>query len=387
MRGTPPASTTPTPQSGVEDGRARTITSSASKLKPNLCLRCSEPARDGSKYCSHDCGMEFHKERLSQSLAEEEAKSRRAKYDQRCAVVWREIEQDIANHSLRSVAEADDAKIFLELDAQKEQARRDIAILEKSLLDLDAIVARAASQPFIANDGPAMKTAHLDCPYCGVQPSHASLALHLPGCYLKFESGVPHYGSQPRAASDVHGFIYCDQQVDKGQYCKKLKASCALHSGVVPPKPHASRADRAKVSQYAETSCGAPTEDDPTGFCRLVKKDCLRHFNWDATARQQLVLQKLVLEQQLEAHGFDVEVIKERMVCRRLCRGLRGTAKTIATKAAHVFEAAHPELKNYSNIIPIDRPLQPQFSKINTQDVPTLVKEQNSLSASSMDTS
>jgi hypothetical protein len=308
-------------------------------------------------------------EKVKQEKANEEAERKKARFERRCAVIWSEIEQDIKEKRIKSISELDDVKAMDEVEEEKRTTEISIESIKKQQIDLEELIAKGSSLAILEDSEmdevaslSTARTTHLDCPYCGAaQPSAAaSMSHHMSACFQKFESSVPLMGSHPTPPNDVNSLIYCDVYDAKtNQYCKKLKASCFQHSGVLPSRtfPAFAKADASNTPQQASTKnqrtstkdkkkekpthaalaalvCGSPTTDDPSGFCRLNRRDCPRHHNWDNIARRQLELQLISLNQLLEALRQESVALKERMIMRRLCRGLQGSATTIPGPAA-----------------------------------------------------
>ena len=254
-----------------------------------------------------------------------------SRYDIRCKVIWSEIQESMRTNTYATVMEEEDANMLLKVE-------KDLA-LEKLTIEgytADRETVETAIQTYQVDcldhkddeseerTRAAKNSAHFDCPYCGIQPTTAVLSLHLPSCYQKFESTNQIYGDAPTPAGDVTSLIYCDHHdLKTGKFCKKLKESCYAHSGVLAAR--LAPGQRARGPEY----CGAPTAEDPSGHCHLVRSRCARHFNWENITRRQYDLQIISHTQLAEALKLELELIKDRMITARLSRGLRGNSRAI----------------------------------------------------------
>lgn len=304
----------------------------AESAETPICVRCGAWARVGSKYCSHACGIAVHLERIAVEKEKEMEQMRKALYDRRSAVLWQEIEQSIERQEYHSCAEELDAQLLVEVKRDRESELEVLAALKLQQDELEKEIEIHQTKNVLLEDQEPEehtvgRTSHFDCPYCGVAPTTGvSLAQHLPSCFQKFEAANLVTGNAATPEGDVTSLIYCDRfEAKTGKYCKQLKASCCLHSGVVPPRP--APGTRAKVD--LRELCGAPTKDAKNGRCSLLRLKCPRHFNWENFARKQLELQIISHTQLAEALRQEVDVIKEKMILARLCRGLKGSASTI----------------------------------------------------------
>lgn len=296
-----------------------------------ICRRCGAWARDGSIYCSHACGIAVHMDRIAEEQQKKLMELKTARHDIRCKVIWSELEESMRTNTYATIMEEEDASMLLKVQS-------DLA-LEKVTIEgykADRLKAETTIQSYQIDcpehkdddseerTSAAKNSAHFDCPYCGIQPTTAILSLHLPGCYQKFESTNQIYGDAPTPAGDVTSLIYCDHHDHKtGKYCKKLKESCYAHSGVLAAR--LAPGHRARGPEY----CGAPTAEDPSGHCHLVRSRCARHFNWEHIILRQYDLQIISHTQLAEALKLELELIKDRMITSRLARGLRGNSRTI----------------------------------------------------------
>ena len=354
---------------------------------PPVCLQCDAWARVGSKYCSNACGVAYHMARVSGEKAREVELVKRDRFDRRCAVIWSEILSCVAKKQYWSSVEEEDASLLQTVEvemknvlAMVERIRREQVELEVEIQTFQvplpsatnpihseaagegeetteettsgemekgsstasttatttsatAAAAAAAAERHLRGAG-NLKMTHTDCPYCGVTPSghFPALSHHLVSCFQKFESLNLLSGPKPMQPGDL---IYCDHFDPKmNTYCKKLKASCYAHSGVVSVRPLPGQKPKSTTSEMM-TMCGASTADNPTtGRCRALKKDCPRHFNWEHFARNQLELQLISHTQLAEGLQSELEAIKEKMIFARLSRGLKGNVVVIPGPAA-----------------------------------------------------
>ena len=327
-----------------------------------VCTQCSAWARAGSKYCSDACGISAQEHHVRQEKAEQVLKWKKDRFVRRCAVVWQELLESKATGSYLSSIEAEDFKTLGEVEQEQlsvistlERIKKEQSNLELEIQMYQVPVEEIGSESGEIQSDKAGKTSHFDCPYCGVVPSgnFAALSQHLPQCFHKFESLNAVVGPYPTPAGDVTSLIYCDHFDPKtNKYCKKLKASCAMHSGVFTAKLPG---HRAKPLNETKELCGAPTahenlthsttlhhsegssdintanHSDGALFarCRILKRECARHYNWENLARRQLELQLISHRQLAEALKQEMAAIKEKMILARLSRGLKGNAVTI----------------------------------------------------------
>lgn len=327
-----------------------------------VCTQCAAWARAGSKYCSDACGIAAQEHQVRQEKAEQVLKWKKDRFVRRCAVVWQELLESKATGAYLSSIEAEDFKTLAEVEQEQlsvistlERIQKQQSELELEIQMYQVPVEENGSDSVEIQSDKVGKTSHFDCPYCGVVPSgnFAALSQHLPQCFHKFETLNAVVGPYPTPAGDVTSLIYCDHFDPKtNKYCKKLKASCAMHSGVFNAKLPG---QRAKSMNETKELCGAPTarenvtsstmphhsegfmdtdtanDSDGTPFarCRILKRECTRHYNWENLARRQLELQLISHRQLSEALKQEMAAIKEKMILARLSRGLKGNAVTI----------------------------------------------------------
>lgn len=313
----------------------------SAQIEAGVCVRCGAWARAGSRYCSDACGIAVHMERIAAEKAKELEEARLQCYKLRSAALWLEIEESMSKGQYTSCAEEADAKLLIECQVDRESERELVSDLKRRKEELEVEIATYQTKNLLPDDEEPEdhvvgRTSHFDCPYCGVVPSGniVSLAQHLPACFFKLEQANQVTGDYATPEGDVTSLIYCDRFDPKtGKYCKKLKASCFAHSGVVTPKPLPGI--RSRAAECREI-CGAPTKNaSGASRCSLLRTKCPRHYNWENLARQQLELQLISHSQLAEALHQEVHAIKEKMILARMCRGLQGSAQTIPASHTH----------------------------------------------------
>jgi hypothetical protein len=292
-------------------------------------------------------------------------------FDRRCAVVWQELLESKSQNVFSSHIEEEDFKMLGEVEQERLVTLATLERIKREQIELEDEI-QTYQVPASANErgedvseergDKVGKTSHLDCPYCGVVPSGSAVALshHFTTCFNKFETSNAIFGKQPMAEGDINTLIYCDHFDTKtSSYCKKLKASCAAHSGVISIRPIG---QKNKPASETMELCGArvasPHTDNSSSQngistqsngnpslqsssnpqagqiryhrCRTLRRECPRHFNWENFSRRQLELQLISHIQLAEALQQEAAAIKEKMILARLSRGLKGTAETIS---------------------------------------------------------
>ncbi|CAL1301042.1 unnamed protein product [Larinioides sclopetarius] len=228
---------------------------------------CIYAARPHSKYCSDECGMKLATNRIYEILPHR----------------IQEWQRTIC------VADENNRKSLEKIRREQQEAKDRLSELNKKQEALDKIIERAKGTLSAADldsvDGEAEESdISIYCVTCGHEVSAKNALKHLEKCFNKYESQTS-FGSYYQ--TNIEGTnIFCDfYNPQQRTYCKRLKILCPEHS------------KEPKVSD--DEVCGCPLVDrsfETTGdFCHVLKKKCLRHYQWEKFRRAEIDLDKMRL--------------------------------------------------------------------------------------------
>ncbi|XP_004207256.1 CXXC-type zinc finger protein 1 isoform X1 [Hydra vulgaris] len=222
---------------------------------------CVNSARNSSKYCSSECGIQLQIRRLqvilptrmkslqkgyhSTQLANEEIKKLRL-IQKKCQDEL--VELDKLCHDLENLQEKSKGLSIQEEEENDEERDTD--------LDLT-----------------------MYCVTCGVALAPRIAFKHMEKCWAKVEC-LMSFGAVMRSA----GNLFCDSYINaQGTYCKRLKVMCPEHF------------KETKID--SDMVCGCPLVDSEfheTGkFCRISKRKCTRHVSWYRLRRGEIDLRRV----------------------------------------------------------------------------------------------
>jgi len=233
------------------------------KEEPRHCLGpgCINAARNGSKYCSDECGVQLALRRLQEILPERSS-------------IWK---------NSPCVATEKGVKLIEGIHKQQEICKQKLLDLDKEQADFEAIVEKSKQLTVWEEeenddiDGDIDLTVY--CVTCGL-PLAPKIALrHMEKCYSKLEC-LTSFGAAYRSA----GNLFCDTyNAQQGSYCKRLRVLCPEHTK-----------DR-KIGP--DEVCGCPLNEkkgkEVTEFCRAPKRKCTKHYYWDKLRRAEIDLKRL----------------------------------------------------------------------------------------------
>lgn len=226
---------------------------------------CTEAAREGSKYCSDDCGLKLATNRIFEILPQR-------------------IQQWQATPC---IAEQNNRQELEKIRHQQRLAQEKLMMLDKRRRDLDALIERAKRstiQPDIEN-GDAEEEADLNifCITCGLEVPQKVAMRHMEKCFNKFESQTS-YGSLYKSRIEGDPIICDFYSAHQRTYCKRLKVLCPEHT------------KEPRVTD--DEVCGCPIvanvfNDHQTVFCRVAKRKCNRHHCWEKLRKAEIDMERL----------------------------------------------------------------------------------------------
>ncbi|GFT76368.1 CXXC-type zinc finger protein 1 [Nephila pilipes] len=228
---------------------------------------CIYQARPHSKYCSDECGMKLAMCRIYEILP------RRI----------REWQKTIC------VADENNRKSLEKIRREQQEAKDRLSELNKKQEALDRIIEKAKSSLIATDqdnlDGETEESEiSMYCVTCGHEIGAKNALKHMEKCFNKYESQTS-FGSFYQ--TNIEGTnIFCDfYNPHQRTYCKRLKILCPEHS------------KEPKVSD--DEVCGCPLVNgvfETTGeFCRVLKKRCVKHYQWEKFRRAEIDSDKMRL--------------------------------------------------------------------------------------------
>ncbi|ELT90329.1 hypothetical protein CAPTEDRAFT_180335 [Capitella teleta] len=226
--------------------------------------RCIERAREGSKYCSDNCGLKLATNRLFQILPQ------RIQH-------WQ---------AASSIAEENNRNILEAIRENQQEAKNHLVQLDLRHKNLDALIERAKNatiDPDAENAQDEEETEmSMYCITCGHEINCRTALRHMEKCFAKYESQTS-FGSIYRTRIEGNS-MFCDFFNPQSMtYCKRLKVMCPEHG---------------KDPRVAEDEvCGFPLVEDvfrETGeFCRCQKRKCNKHYCWEKFRRAEIDMERV----------------------------------------------------------------------------------------------
>ena len=229
--------------------------------------KCKKEARQESKYCSDQCGMNLASVRIMQTLPDRIRE-------------WNMAPCEAEKRNRREL-EAIRAKQET-VKATLEQLNRDFRTLEELIVEgkSQSIEERDSDDE---DDSSAVEmTVH--CVTCGSDVQTRTAIRHMERCYNKIESQTSFASRFKTQIEDER--MFCDFYNPKeGTYCKRLQVLCPDHNP-----------DEKRVIRDDEV-CGAPLQNQlfskPVEFCRSSKKACQAHYCWEKLRRAELDMERV----------------------------------------------------------------------------------------------
>jgi len=243
-----------------------------------LGLKCVNPARKKSKYCSDQCGRNLAAQRIKFLLP----KIEQMKEHPSVAT----IEQYYRLEKLKLKYQS-----ILEL-------RNDLETKFNKLEDVIIMAKKKSIVPPENDEEQPSEDPMIFCFVCGHLRPSKTLIEHIDKCYRRVEAETS-YGSIFETKVEGSKRLFCDAYNNNTKaFCKRLKVMCAEHSK--DPKP-----DDNEV-------CGCPLnpetfyemELNTIATCRTAKKLCRKHLLWEKMYRAEIDLKRIraliKLDQNLE---------------------------------------------------------------------------------------
>ena len=257
--------------SGTDSDNDQTFWDKTSSLRGSRqCYghKCKKEARDGSKYCSDNCGMNLASLRIMQTLPDR----------------IREWNMSNCEAEKRNRKELETIRAKQEnVKATLEQLNRDFKTLEELIAKGKSLTIEEKRDSDDEDDSSAVEmTVH--CVTCGSDVQTRTAIRHMERCYNKIESKTS-FASRFKTQIDDER-MFCDYYNPKeGTYCKRLQVLCPEHNS-----------DEKKVPRDDEV-CGYPIQkevfDKPSEFCRASKRACQAHYSWEKLRRAELDMERV----------------------------------------------------------------------------------------------
>ncbi|KAK2176784.1 hypothetical protein NP493_640g02009 [Ridgeia piscesae] len=233
--------------------------------EPRQCYGpgCVEMARQGSKYCSDECGLKLATNRIFEILP-----------------------QRIQGWQTTACIAEENNKLALEkIRREQQNARQRLVELDLRHQELSALVERATKAiiaPEQETDGEEETELSVYCVTCGHEINQRSALKHMEKCFAKYESQTS-FGSIYKTRIEGNS-MFCDYYNPQSQtYCKRLKVLCPEHS------------KEPKVG--SDDVCGCPLVrelfEETDDFCRVLKRKCNRHISWEKLRRAEIDMERL----------------------------------------------------------------------------------------------
>ncbi|XP_037074542.1 CXXC-type zinc finger protein 1-like [Pollicipes pollicipes] len=242
---------------------------------------CVKPSRQGSRYCSDQCGLNLARNRIFQVLPQRIQE-------------W---------NMTRCVAEDRNMRTLERIRREQLEAQTQLERLTRSHHELDRVVdrgRRGTVDPSALEDDTEEEQHSVHCVTCGHEVATRNAVRHMEKCFGKYESQTS-FGSLYQTR--VEGFnMFCDfYNAANRTYCKRLRVLCPEHS------------KNPKVSD--DEVCGCPLVADVFTsigqFCRAPKKKCLKHFSWEKLRRAELDMERVRWAMKMD------ELLEQERQCRQ----------------------------------------------------------------------
>ncbi|KAI0215588.1 CXXC-type zinc finger protein 1 [Lamellibrachia satsuma] len=234
--------------------------------EPRQCYGpgCIEMARQGSKYCSDECGLKLATNRIFEILP-----------------------QRIQGWQTSACIAEENNKLALEkIRRDQQNARQKLVELDLRHQELSTLVERATratiSPDLESLEGEEETELSVYCVTCGHEINQRSALKHMEKCFAKYESQTS-FGSIYKTRIEGNS-MFCDYYNPQSQtYCKRLKVLCPEHS------------KEPKVG--ADDVCGCPLVkglfEESGDFCRVSKRKCNKHISWEKLRRAEIDMERL----------------------------------------------------------------------------------------------
>ncbi|KAI6655138.1 CXXC-type zinc finger protein 1-like [Oopsacas minuta] len=260
---------------------------------------CTNAARDNSKYCCEECGIQLAIERIKQHLPQ------------------RLEEWKLGGESLAQKRDRD----------KLEKVNKDLNIVRARIQQLDVegqrlnqLITRVSKLQIISNKEKFDNESEdlmLDCPTCGIQFAMKKIQLHMEKCWAKIESSMTLSSYVKLEGAN----FFCDKYDKKyNTYCKKLKVMCPEHT----KEPKIGTMDVCGCPLIENLSI-LPPNSPSVRFCQLPKRTCRKHPFWEKMRRATIDQEKLI--QWLKLDELDEQ--------RKLLRGQLSTRGNLIALLLH----------------------------------------------------
>ncbi|XP_033647537.1 CXXC-type zinc finger protein 1-like isoform X2 [Asterias rubens] len=253
----------------IDEPKFKRVLRSAAPVEEDLpqCYGpgCVNAARHSSKYCSEACGLKLATNRLFEFLPQRIQQWQRSP----------------------CIAEENNKKSLEKMRSEMEEAKKKIGELDGKIVKLNNLIDRAKREKVALDqdntDGESEEAdLSIFCVSCGHPINPARALRHMSKCYTKYESQTS-FGSAFKTKI-VGESMFCDFfNSQQNTYCKRLKVLCPEHT------------KEPKVS--ADEVCGCPLVADvfqeTKGFCRIAKRKCSKHYNWEKLRRAEIDLERV----------------------------------------------------------------------------------------------
>ncbi|XP_025108087.1 CXXC-type zinc finger protein 1-like isoform X1 [Pomacea canaliculata] len=233
---------------------------------PRQCFGpgCVQQAREGSKYCSDDCGMKLAKRRIYEILPSQIQR-------------WQ---------SSPCVGEENNRRALERVRREQMESRRIITQLDQKHQELDALLERCKLVPIDPDldgaDGDDEAELSVYCVTCGQEINQRGAIKHMEKCFTKFEAQTS-FGSIYKTRIEGNS-MFCDYyNPQQKTYCKRLKVLCPEHT------------KERKVGPDEVCGCPLVTNvfEEKNEYCRISKRKCAKHFCWEKLRRAEIDLERL----------------------------------------------------------------------------------------------
>ena len=229
---------------------------------------CTNAARDNSKYCCDECGIQLAIERIKQHLPQR-------------LEDWRLGGESVAQK--RDIEKLD--KVIQDLDAVRARLQQ----LDIESQKLNQLITRVSKLPISSNREKFDNESEdlmLDCPTCGIQFTMKKIQLHMEKCWAKIESSMTLSSYVKLEGAN----FFCDKYDKKyNTYCKKLKVLCPEHT----KEPKIGAQDVCGCPLIENLSI-LPPNNPSVRFCQLPKRTCRKHPFWEKMRRATIDQEKLI---------------------------------------------------------------------------------------------
>ena len=260
---------------------------------------CTNAARDSSKYCCDECGIQLAMDRI------------------KCHLPQRLVEWEQGGESQ---AEKRDRERLSQINRDISAARAKLKQLEREGQRLNQLIARISKLPIVSSKDRfdhEMEDLMLDCPTCGMQFTMKKIQLHMEKCWAKIESSMTLSSYVKLEAAE----FFCDKYDKKyNTYCKKLKIMCPEHT----KDPKVGAHDVCGCPLVENLSI-LPPDNPSVKFCQLLKRNCRKHPFWEKMRRATIDQEKLI-------QWLKLDELEEQ---KKLIRGQLSTRKNLIALLLH----------------------------------------------------